>query len=131
MRRWWLILLIAVPVLEIWGIAQMSNWIGGWMTLWLLIAMAALGIYLIRIHGSKSWKEIMQQYASGRPPGHAILNAFCIIAGSVLLIIPGFFSDIIALILLLPFTRPIFKGFMLLWLERLLRSGTMRFIRRR
>ncbi len=131
MRKFWPILLLLVPVLEIWSIAQMSNWIGGWMTLWLLIAFAVLGIYLIKTNGTRAWKRMQEQVSVGRPPGHTLLNGIFIVIGGVLLIIPGFFSDIIALLFLLPFTRVIFKGVMLLWIERWMRSGKFVMMRRR
>lgn len=130
MKRGWLLLIIILPVIEVWSIAQMSNWIGGWLTLWLLLAIAVIGIYSIRVFGARSWQAMMQQFANGSPPGYAMLNSICIIVGSVLLIIPGFVSDIIAILLLMPITRPIFKRFMLIWIEKWMRSGRFMMMRR-
>ncbi|THF73317.1 FxsA family protein [Cohnella fermenti] len=122
------IFLIAVAA-EIAGIMAMGSWIGGWPTFGLLLIGAALGGLLVQTEGRKSWNEARSLMQEGRPPGPAVLNGLCVVAGGILLVVPGFLSDIVGLTLLLPFTRPLYKGYLYLWLERRFRSGSIRVFR--
>ncbi|MFD2116527.1 FxsA family protein [Paenibacillus yanchengensis] len=130
MKKWWLLLFILVPVIEIWGIAQVSNQLGGLLTLTLLFLIVALGFYILRVYGLRAWQTVAEQLAAGQPPGFAMLDGICIFVGAVLLMIPGFFTDIVALLLLIPFTRPIFKKIIFHWLEKLMKSGRFTMIGR-
>ncbi|MBB6635925.1 FxsA family protein [Cohnella thailandensis] len=127
-RKAGLFLLIAI-IAELAGIIAMGSWIGAWPTFGLLLIGAALGGLLAQTEGRKSWIEVRSLMQSGQPPGPAVLNGICVIAGGFLLAVPGFLSDIVGITLLLPFTRPLYKGFMYVWLERKFRSGQVRVFR--
>ncbi|RUS44539.1 FxsA family protein [Cohnella sp. AR92] len=127
-RKAGLFILIAI-LAELTGIILMGSWIGGWPTFGLLLIGAALGGLLIQTEGRKSWIEARRLMQEGSPPGPAVLNGVCVVAGGVLLAIPGFISDIVGITLLLPFTRPLYKTYLYLWLERKFRSGSIRVFR--
>ena len=108
---------------EIVAIVAMFQWIG-WWTLLALFGTSLIGIFLFVNQGRRHVAELKRQASEGRvdpgTPGDAILIA----TGSLLLILPGFVTDVIGLILALPFTRPAVRGAFGWWLRRI--SGPRR-----
>lgn len=129
MQKWLIVLFIILPIAELWGIIQMGRWIGGVSTLALLIVAVLLGVYLIKFYGRRSWHEVQRQMQAGQAPGFAMLDGLCVLAGGILLIVPGFLSDLVGLTLLIPFTRPLYRKIMYRLLERMMNRGTF-YIRR-
>ncbi|GFN33828.1 FxsA family protein [Paenibacillus xylaniclasticus] len=122
-RNWMLAFLIMIPLFELWLIVQVGDWLGGGTAFLLLLAGGVGGFYLARMEGRKAWIEVQNQIRLGQPPGHAMLDGLCILLGGILLMIPGFLSDIVGLTLLFPFTRPLYRRVMLRFLERRMRGG--------
>jgi UPF0716 protein FxsA len=100
-----LFLVLALPVLEYASIVEMSGWIGPVWTALLLAADFAFGLYLIRSQSMAMGRRAVEAMRSGSPPEQAILQSGAIMLAGVLFMIPGFFSDILALLLLLPEAR--------------------------
>ncbi|MFD0716476.1 FxsA family protein [Paenibacillus sp. GCM10027626] len=123
MLKWIVAAIIIIPAVEIWGIIQMSHFIGGWSTFLLILLTGFAGAYFARLEGRKALTDLQRQLQSGSPPGHAMLDGVCILFGGLLLLAPGFFSDLIGLTLLFPLTRTFYKIQILRWLEKKLRSG--------
>ncbi|MBD2844675.1 membrane protein FxsA [Paenibacillus sp. IB182496] len=130
MRRWLLVLAIVLPVIEIWGIVRIGAWLGGWTALLLVLLTAALGAYMMRREGLRVLASARAEMEQGRMPGLALLDGVCVLAGGALLLLPGFLTDLLGLVLLLPPTRAYCRGLLLGWLEARLRSGQIT-IRRR
>lgn len=122
-KQYWWIALILLPVIEIWSIVQMSDWIGGFNTLLVLIGTSLIGAYAAKQEGRKVLYEARTQMNSGQIPGYSLVNGACVLLGGILLLIPGFISDIFGILLLIPFTRVWFQAFILKWLEKAMRSG--------
>ena len=123
MYKWILAAFLIVPVVELWGILQMGEWIGGWNTFLIILAMSALGAYFARSQGRKVWQDAQKQLQSGQMPGRALIDGIIVLVGGMLLLTPGFFSDLFGIILLLPITRPFFRHMVLQWLEKRMRNG--------
>ncbi|CAI6044923.1 FxsA family protein [Cohnella sp. JJ-181] len=123
-RLMWIV--IAAVLLETAGIYMMQRWIGGWPTFLLLIACAVSGALLMQSEGRKVWGEANRQLSSGQMPGHAILDGICVLVGGLLLVVPGFLSDIVGLALLFPWTRSIFRLGLYGWLAKKVQSGSFR-----
>lgn len=102
-----LVLLIAVPILEVWLLIQVGQRIGVLPTLAILIAEAILGGWLMRHEGSRAWAALNDALTSGRMPAGELADAALVLVGGVLLMLPGFVTDIIGFFFLLPFTRPL------------------------
>ncbi|RAP75505.1 FxsA family protein [Paenibacillus montanisoli] len=130
MLKWLVAAIIIVPAVEMWGIIQMGQLIGGWLTFGLILLTGFAGAQLARREGRKAIMDVQTQIQNGRPPGHAMLNGVCVLIGGLLLLMPGFFTDIVGATLLLPITRPFYRMLMLRWLEQKLRNGSLT-IRRR
>lgn len=105
MVRWIGLLACALPFLEIAGFVWIGSKLGLVLTLvWVLGAMVA-GLFLLRRTGMQAVGKLRAALADGTEPGHSLLDAACFTAAAMLLIIPGFFSDALALVLMLPVTR--------------------------
>lgn len=122
-RRPWLVPLVllfvlAVPIVEVWLIVSVGHWIGVWPTLALLLGEALLGAWLMRREGAKAWAELGKAVSSGSMPRGQLLDPVLIMLGGILVMLPGFFTDVIGLIFLLPFTRPIARRILQLFIAR-------------
>lgn len=96
---------IALPFLEIAGFIWLGAKLGVFLTLaWVIGAMAA-GLLLLRHTGLQAVGRLRAALAQGREPGHSIIDAACFAAAAMLLIFPGFVSDALAFVLILPVTR--------------------------
>ncbi|WP_438431902.1 FxsA family protein [Gorillibacterium sp. sgz500922] len=115
MLRIGMIFLVVVPAVEVWGLVAANRLLGGWQTLLLLLLMAVAGIYMAKREGTFIWREMSDDLSQGRLPAGKLLDGICVMVGGILLVVPGFLTDIVGLILLLPLTRPLAKR-LLLWI---------------
>lgn len=104
--RWALAALILLPLVEIVVLVMVGRSIGVLWTIVLLLAMAVLGAWLSRRETSRTYRALQQSLQSGRMPTDEATDAILVMVGGFLLILPGFVSDIVGLLLILPFTRP-------------------------
>jgi UPF0716 protein FxsA len=123
--KWLLALIILVPAAELWGIIRMGHWIGSWQTFGLILITGFLGAWLARREGRKVWQDAQQRLRTGEMPGRALLDGACVLVGGVLLMTPGFFTDIVGITMLFPLTRPFYRLILYGWLARKIRSGSM------
>jgi UPF0716 protein FxsA len=99
------LILVGVPLLEIYVVIEVGRAIGVIPTLALLILDAMLGTALMRSQGRAVWRSARETLRAGRAPGREILDGALVIAGGALLIAPGFITDFLGALLLLPPTR--------------------------
>jgi UPF0716 protein FxsA len=129
--RWvWLVFLamLVVPLAEIAVIVAVGNVIGAWQTFALLLAESALGAYLVKHEGRRTWQALSAALGSGHMPGRELADATLILIGGTLLLTPGFLTDIAGFFFVLPFTRPITRRWLQDIVERRLvqKSGIIR-----
>jgi UPF0716 protein FxsA len=105
-----IVLFIVVPIAELYVIIQVGQLIGIWPTLALLLADAILGSLLLRHQGRGAWQRFNQALAERRFPGKEVVDGLLIVVGGTLLLTPGFLSDIVGLLLLIPPTRAIVRS---------------------
>jgi len=106
-----LILFIAIPIAELWLITQIGGAIGILPTLGLLIVDSVVGAALARSQSRAAWQRFNVALAEGRAPGKEAFDGAMIILGGALLLTPGFITDVFGLILLIPPTRGLLRGF--------------------
>jgi UPF0716 protein FxsA len=112
-RRWSLLLvllLLVVPLLEVVVIIAVGRAIGGWPTFALLLLESAFGAWLVRREGSRAWRALQDALTTGRMPSRQLADAALVLVGGVLLLAPGFLTDLVGFFLVLPFTRPVARG---------------------
>lgn len=102
-----LVLLIAVPIFEVWLLIQVGHQIGVVPTIAILVGEAILGAWLMRREGSRAWKALNVAFGTGRMPTGELADGALILVGGVLLMLPGFATDIVGFFCLAPLTRPL------------------------
>ncbi|WP_224983255.1 FxsA family protein [Geomonas agri] len=120
--RLFLILLI-VPVIEIYLIIKVGQVIGGAATVAILLLMSLTGAWLIRHQGARVLTQIRDELSLGRLPAAQLLDGALIFVGGVLLTTPGFFTDFLGIFFLIPVTRRFIKLWIGLWLQNKISRG--------
>ncbi|MCZ2737805.1 FxsA family protein [Bacillus safensis] len=119
MKKYFLLLLILFPAVEISLFLISSKIIGILPTMLLIVLTSALGAYFARKQGIEAFQKVQRDLQYGKMPGGAIVDGFCILIGGLLLLIPGFLSDLIGALLLIPVTRKGMKPLFERWLRNL------------
>lgn len=99
------LLLLALPFLEIAGFILVGNEIGVLATLGLIILAMFVGIFLLRLQGFGLIQKIREETAVGRSPKRELVHGVMLFFAALLLIIPGFITDIVGLLLFIPAVR--------------------------
>src|SRR5215211_3857333 len=98
-------LFILVPIAELYVILKVGDAIGAIWTVLILAADSVLGALLLRSQGRAVWRRFNEALAAGRMPHQEVQDGVLVIFGGAFLITPGFITDILGILLLLPFTR--------------------------
>lgn len=97
---------VVVPLVEIYVLIQVGQVIGAWWTILLLVLDSILGTWLIRREGSRTWQALRQALQTGRMPARELADGALILVGGTLMLTPGFVTDALGILLILPVTRP-------------------------
>ena len=100
------VLFVVVPLVEIYVLIQVGEVIGLWWTILLLVLDSMLGAWLIRHEGGRAWRALTTALQSGRMPARELADGALILIGGTLMLTPGFVTDALGVLLILPFTRP-------------------------
>ncbi|WP_025028372.1 FxsA family protein [Caldalkalibacillus mannanilyticus] len=130
MFRILVLMLIIVPVIELWGLISVGKWIGAWPTVGLVILTGIIGAWLAKREGLQTLQLVRLQLEKGEMPGQAVLDGICILVGGAVLLTPGFFTDIVGFFLLVPYTRNIVKAMLRKWFEKWIKHGHFTIIKR-
>ena len=103
------ILFIVVPIAELALLIQVGQAIGVWWTIALLVADALLGSWLLRSQGRLAWQRFNAALAEARVPHREVIDGVLVIFGGVLLLCPGFITDVFGLLFLFPPTRVLMR----------------------
>lgn len=104
------LLLIAVPIAELYVIVQVAQGIGVLQTIALLVLVSIAGAWLLKQQGIATWRRLQDTLARGEMPTAEVTDGALILFGGALLLTPGFLTDVVGLLLLLPPTRAAIKG---------------------
>ena len=107
------LLFIAVPIAELFVIIQVGQAIGVWWTIGILIADSILGSVLMRSQGRTAGRRFNEAIRAGRVPAREAVDGTLVIFGGALLLTPGFLTDVLGLVLLIPPTRAIVRAILL------------------
>ena len=100
-----LIYIIALTIIEIYLFISIGSEIGAFTTILLIFLTAIVGVYYARYEGLKTLKSGFVQLSKNEPPSYEILSGAGIAFAALLLIIPGFLTDLLGFILIFPVTR--------------------------
>jgi|GEM_PF-1527477 len=126
-----LLLLIMIPLLELYGLIQVHHfWASLWgshdawmITLSTIFLTAFCGIALAKKQGFRLITEAQEQVRQGRLPGKSMLEGLLLLAGAAALIAPGYLTDFLGIFLMIPWTRSILSKRLALWLDRRMQAG--------
>ncbi|MDF9760199.1 MULTISPECIES: FxsA family protein [Peribacillus] len=127
--KYFLLFIIAMPVIEIIVLLLSGNMIGFWPTVFLIVATGLIGAYLAKRQGMETWKRAQEQIRYGMMPGNEIIDGICIFIGAALLLSPGFISDIMGLLLVFPPTRNLLKPIVIRFIMNRMNKGKVTIIR--
>ncbi len=102
-----LLIFLAIPAVEIFFMIKVGGLIGALNTVFLIFFTAVLGIYFARLQGVKTMKSGIINIYQNKAPIYEIISGASIAIAAILLIVPGFGTDIVGFLLLIPFSRKI------------------------
>jgi UPF0716 protein FxsA len=112
-----LAIFILVPIFELYLLIQVGSYIGAWNTILLVLLTAGIGVALLRKQGLSTLQKVQSQMQHGELPAASMLEGMLLFFAGALLLTPGFFTDTIGFLLMIPPLRKVIA----LWL--LERSG--------
>jgi UPF0716 protein FxsA len=120
-----LILFVIVPVTELYILIEVGKKIGSLTTIGIIILTGIIGAYLVKDQGFMILKKIQNDLNEGIMPGDSLIQGVIILAGGILLLTPGFVTDIIGFIFLIPVSRRVVKKYLLKWLKGKVKKGNI------
>tara|TARA_B100000029_G_scaffold490965_1_gene550580 strand:+ start:1265 stop:1696 length:432 start_codon:yes stop_codon:yes gene_type:complete len=103
-----ILLIISIPLIEIYLMIKVGGMIGAFNTIFLIFFTAVTGIYFARLAGVNTIRSGLNQIVKNEIPIYEILSGAAIAFAALLLIIPGFLTDLIGFLLIIPVTRKFF-----------------------
>jgi UPF0716 protein FxsA len=122
---WLVVLFVALPLAELWLIVQVAGQIGALEALLAMIVITVVGGWLVKREGVGVWARLRSQLQRGQLPPAEVIDGFLLLVAGVLLLVPGFLTDIVAALVLIPPTRALFRRLVLRWVRRRRVSGRL------
>lgn len=120
------LLFIGLPLLELYILIKIGGYLGAFLTIALIIFTGIVGLLLARLEGLRTLRQIRQNLSQGIVPAEEMVDSVLIFVGGILFVVPGVITDIAALVLLIPFTRTIFKRWLRRRFDRAVERGNVR-----
>ncbi|WP_118134193.1 FxsA family protein [Oceanicella sp. SM1341] len=102
---WFFLLFIAVPVIEISLFVTVGGAIGLWPTILIVLVTAVIGSTLMRSEGVRAMMQIQNALATGENPASPMAHGALVLVAGMLLLTPGFFTDTLGILLMIPAVR--------------------------
>ncbi|WP_018753397.1 FxsA family protein [Paenibacillus sanguinis] len=130
MRKWIAVLIVVIPIVEFWGYIFVGEILGVGKTIFLTLATSVIGGLMMQFEGRKVLADAKAQMTNGQIPGRMVLDGVCVFVGGMLLLIPGFVTDIIGFTMVFPLTRLLYRFTLLKWVNKKMKDGTITYFRR-
>jgi len=101
-----IVLFVTIPLIELFLLIELSQYVGVPQTIALVIITGILGAYLARSQGIKTIRKMATRVRMGESPSREVADGALVLIGGALLLTPGLLTDATGFVLLLPFTRP-------------------------
>lgn len=122
---WLILIFIVIPAVEIGLFIWAGSQIGVIPVILIIIFTGIAGITLVKQQGIETWRKVQLSMYNQEPPGEHILDGICILLGGVLLLGPGFFTDLIGFLLVIPWTRTPVKHLIYKQMIKKMKKGTI------
>ncbi len=96
------LIFVALPLAEIYALVKVGSWLGVLPTIVLLFLVSVVGAYVVKREGIRVWRRMQEQIVAGKMPSNEILDGVCLLLAGAFLLVPGFVTDVVGLLLLLP-----------------------------
>ena len=100
-----ILLIVIIPLVEIFIMIKVGHVVGAFNTILLIAFTAFAGIYYAKLEGLSTLKAGLNQLVKNEIPAYELMSGATIAIGALLLIFPGFLTDLVGLILIVPYTR--------------------------
>ena len=107
-----LLIILFVPLLEIYLFIEIGGQIGAFNTILIILFTAIVGIYFVRLQGLSTLKSGVTQIYQNQIPVYEMMSGAALAVAAVLLIVPGFATDVVGFLLILPLTRNLIFKFL-------------------
>ena len=105
-----LLLIILIPIIEIYLLIKIGAQIGAISTILLIFTTAIVGVYYAKFEGLNTLKSGFIQLSRNEPPTYEMISGAAIAFGALLLIVPGFATDVVGFLIIFPITRKLIFG---------------------
>lgn len=119
--------MIALLVAEIWAVIQVAHVVGVVVTILLLVLAPIMGVRIVKVEGLAALRRVQEKVAAQELPGNALLDGLVVLIAGVLIAVPGFITDALGLLLLLPPVRVAARTAIKWVLFRRVRTTTIRY----
>jgi UPF0716 protein FxsA len=127
--RYFILLIILLPAADIGMLLFSGKLIGAIPTVVFILLTGFIGAFLAKKQGLQTIRRAQEQLSYGQIPGEAVLDGICILVGATLLITPGFITDLLGFLLLIPLPRKWFKMLMRKSFKRWIEGGNIKIIK--
>ena len=103
-----ILIILLVPIIEIYLFIKIGSQIGAFYTISLIIITAVFGLYYAKYEGLNTLKSGVQQIVKNELPIYEIISGAALAFAALLMILPGFLTDVIGLLIIFPWTRRLF-----------------------
>jgi len=121
--KWLVLTFIAVPAVELALLIYSGKTLGILPTMAIILITGIGGAYLAKHRGIKAWTDLKKRMTAMETPGDALIDSVCILLGGVLLIMPGFITDLVGLLLLFKGPRDSIRPFIQNWIYNKMKKG--------
>ncbi|MDR9856439.1 FxsA family protein [Paenibacillus sp. VCA1] len=126
----WPLAVLLIVVAEIYGFDLVASRVGAGNTFLLTVVTSVIGMVMMRFEGRKVLEDSRARMNAGQVPGRSLVDGLCVFIGGVLLVVPGFITDIVGFTMVFPLTRPLYRFLILKWIERKMKDGKIKIYRR-
>jgi UPF0716 protein FxsA len=121
--KWLILAFIAVPTVELTLLIYSGKTLGLFSTIAIIFITGIGGAYFAKRQGIKAWTELRSRMTTMETPGNALIDSVCIFFGGILLVMPGFITDIVGFLLLFKGPRNIVRPIIQKWIYNKMKSG--------
>jgi UPF0716 protein FxsA len=118
-----LFLFVMVPLVELFILIKLGKYLGTLNTILIIILTGILGAAFARSQGAGIISRIRNSLNQGQIPGNELIQGLLILVGGLMLITPGFITDLLGFSLILPQSRKLFVGWLLTYMKNKIQSG--------
>lgn len=112
-----------IPVLELYILIEVGSYLGALNTIMVVIVTGFVGAYLARLQGFQTMNRVRESLNRGEMPTEGLIDALLILVAGIVLLTPGFLTDIAGLLILIPQTRNRLKGWLMWKLENWIKNN--------